>query len=249
MTERSDATAATAPIPTRIVLVEDQHELLARLCSVLDATDDLQVIGTADTLAAGLALLERSPPDMLLTDIGLPDGSGLELIRTCHRRWPSIDIMVITMFGDETTVIDAIRSGATGYLLKDGSGDDIVHWVRTLRRGGSPISPSIARHLLRQLGGSVATLPDSAAAALAPNGAATTRTDAPVGLTLKETDVLRLLAKGFSYAEIASSLEVTVHTVSTHIKSLYRKLAVRSRGEAVFEAVQLGLIQVDRWNG
>ena len=249
MTEASDAAPAVPPIPTRIALVEDQPETLARFCRVLGSTPDLRVCGTATTVATGIALLERSPPDLLLTDIGLPDGSGLDLIHMCHRRWPAVDIMVITMFGDESTVIEALRAGATGYLLKDGAEVDIVRWVRTLRHGGSPISPSIARHLLRQFGSTAATLPDTVKAASASNGDGAAQTDVAVGLTLKEAEVLKLLAKGFSYSEISGSLGITVHTVSTHIKNLYRKLAVRSRCEAVFEAVQLGLIQVDRRDG
>ncbi len=253
---------AGSPPPIRVVIVEDDHATSRRLAAVVDAQPDLRLSGVAATLAEAHSLLSAQVPDVLLTDIGLPDGSGMDLIRRCHRDTPGVDVMVITVFGDESTVLCAIEAGATGYLLKDGRADDIADSIRQLHRGGSPISPAIARHVLRRFAsvpgpvsvvqitavpaeGPVADSPGLAApgtvvSALPPHYPDATR------LTPKEVQVLQLLAKGFSYGEIAASLAVTVHTVTTHIKHIYRKLAVRSRGEAVFEAVQLGLIRVER---
>ncbi len=132
--------------------------------------------------------------------------------------------MVITVFGDERRVIGAIEAGASGYLLKDDSTHELGGAIRLLLDGGSPISPAIARHLIRRLHPPHATHNDSA---LAP----------------RELEVLSLAAKGFSYAEIAQMLGVTPNTIGSYTKRIYAKLTVTSRAEAVFEASRLGLIR------
>lgn len=248
MTRQDDGRAAPGSVapghdapggPIRVVIVEDDAATLDRLVDVVGGEADMHVAGRAETFADAQALIAHTPCDVLLTDLGLPDGSGLDLIRLAQRVQPEVDVMVITVFGDEAHVLAAIEAGATGYLLKDGTAAYVCDSIRQLLAGGSPISPAIARHLLRRF----VQPPAAGAAARAPANAE----PAPRSLlTPKEVEVLQQIAKGFSYAEIASALGVTVHTVTTHIKHLYRKLAVRSRGEAVFEAVQLGLIEVRR---
>lgn len=141
--------------------------------------------------------------------------------------------MVVTVFADEAHVVAALEAGASGYLLKDGSAEYIADSITQMLAGGSPISTSIARYLLRRF----RDTPDAA-----PDGKRG-ENDAP-RLTARESDVLELVAKGFSYSEIGAALGMSVHTVTSHIKHIYRKLAVRSRGEAVFEASQLGLIKL-----
>lgn len=231
----------------RVAVVEDDQNTRARLVSVISDEPDLELIGAAGSVSAGLMLL-ASKPDVLLVDLGLPDGSGLELIRAAQAESPSTEVAAITTFGDETHVLGALEAGASGYLLKDGSTDLILASVRELFAGGSPISPSIARHLLRRL----------REPGHQPVAALTTRTPAvpargsecvPNLLTPRETTVLQQIAKGYSYEEISGALGISVHTVTTHIKHIYRKLAVRSRGEAVFEAMQLGLIRLDAHTG
>jgi DNA-binding NarL/FixJ family response regulator len=160
----------------------------------------------------------------------LPDGHGTALIREVRQRCPDTEIMVISIFGDEESVISAITVGATGYLLKDAFPADIAATVRDLVAGHSPISSSIARFIVRQTQGQ-------------------TRTTAQLPLhtarlTPREIDILWGIAKGFSYADIAGQLGLSRHTVPGHIKSIYRKLEVNSRSEAVFEALQQGLIRL-----
>ena len=215
----------------RILLVEDEEHTRARLARALSGDPRLALIGAESTFAAGRAALESERPDVLITDLDLPDGSGIELIRAIDTlKLPTL-AMVISVFGDEQTVIAALEAGALGYLLKDGSADYLVRSTLELLQHGSPISPAIARHVLRRLR-------DAPAAADAEADA-----DAP-SLSERELEVLGFLVKGFTYAEIAGFLSVTPHTVATHVRRLYRKLAVRSRGEAVYEALATGLVKM-----
>ncbi len=230
----------------RVLVVEDDPATRERLAAVVQAEPGLSLTAAADSLSAARRALADEVPEVLLTDLGLPDGSGIELIAEVATAHPSVEIAVMTVFADERHVIEAIEAGATGYLLKDGDDASVSDAIRQLVDGGSPISPSIARHVLRRLAPSpkapvAAQDPPAAAAGLNPSPAAGDKSL----LTDRETDVLRQIAKGFSYGEIAEALGISVHTVTTHIKSIYRKLAVRSRGEAVFEAMQMGLIRVD----
>jgi DNA-binding NarL/FixJ family response regulator len=135
------------------------------------------------------------------------------------------------VFGDEQHVVEALEAGALGYLLKDGTAEYIGASILEMLAGGSPISPAIARHLLRRFRGG------------APGEAA--RTEELPRLSEREGEVLRLIVKGFTYAEIAELLGVSSHTVTTHVRGIYRKLEVHSRSEAVYEALQLGLVKVD----
>jgi DNA-binding NarL/FixJ family response regulator len=167
---------------------------------------------------------------LLIIDLGLPDGDGLDVIAAAHRRYPDLDIMVFSVFGDEDRVVRAIRNGASGYLLKDQPGPEIVEAIRELVAGRAPISPGIARHLIHGL--QHAPVPESASE------------DGPE-LTAREREILTLVAKGFSYKECARLLELSVHTVAAYVKRVYRKLAVGSRGEAVYEARRLGLMGDD----
>jgi len=231
----------------RVAVVEDDQNTRARLVSVICEEPDLELIGAAGSVSAGLMLL-AGKPDVFLVDLGLPDGSGLELIRAAQAESPSTEVAAITTFGDESHVLGALEAGASGYLLKDGSTDLILASVRELFAGGSPISPSIARHLLRKLR-EPAALSERSFVAREPVAAESSQENVPSLLTPRETTVLQQIAKGYSYDEISGALGISVHTVTTHIKHIYRKLAVRSRGEAVFEAMQLGLIKLDAHSG
>jgi DNA-binding NarL/FixJ family response regulator len=220
----------------RILLVEDDEHTRAHLARVLDADARLELVASEGTLAAGRAALERLCPDVLITDIELPDGSGIELIRAIETlELPTLP-MAITIFGDQKTVVAALEAGALGYLLKDGSADYIVRSTLELLDGGSPVSPAIARHLLRRLRDPASSLKE------AGRKSEGVPADLPQ-LSARELEVLGHLVKGFTYSETAKLLGVTTHTVATHVRRLYRKLAVRSRGEAVYEALQLGLVK------
>lgn len=181
----------------------------------------------AGTRAEALELLRGPPADVLLVDLGLPDGSGIDVIRAAQSAWPACATMVTTVFGDEGHVLASIEAGASGYLLKDGPPQYVVQEIRTLQRGGSPISPIIARRILQRL--------------RAVGGAATAPCD--VTLSHRETQVLELVAKGFQFDEIAQRLDVSHHTVQTFVRRIYAKLEVHSKLEAVFEARRMGLLR------
>jgi DNA-binding NarL/FixJ family response regulator len=224
-------TSSAEEIPAKdisILLVEDDPPTNWRLKDALDkAGFD---VAAAMTLAEARASLEKRKPRVLLTDLQLPDGHGIELIRETRVRLPDTEIMVISILGDEESVISAITVGATGYILKDAFPTDIAATVRELVAGHSPISASIARFIVRR----------TQAAIEPPPGPPLNTTK----LTPREIDILWGIAKGFSYAEIAGHLGMSKQTVPGHIKSIYRKLEVHTRGEAVFEAVQQGLIKL-----
>lgn len=214
--------------PQTIVIVEDELETRERLAGIVETTPGLELAADFAELRVAMRWLDdHEPPAVLLVDLGLPDGDGIDLIRHGRRLRPAPEIMVISVFGDERHVVDAIAAGAGGYLLKDADAAHVGGAILKLLAGESPISSSIARHLLRRF-------QHSAADADAPR------------LTPREVEVLRLVGKGFSYIEIANALGMSANTVTSHIKHIYRKLEVRSRGEAVFEALQLGLIDPPR---
>lgn len=212
-----------------VLLVEDDAPTRGRLRDALAGEAGFSVTD-AGNLAEARAALNRAPPRVLLTDLQLPDGHGVELIRETRQRFPDTEIMVISILGDEESVIAAISVGATGYLLKDAFPTDIAATVRDLVAGHSPISASIARFIVRraQREPELATRPQINTARLTP----------------REIDILWGIAKGFSYADIAVHLGLSKQTVPGHIKSIYRKLEVNTRGEAVFEALQQGLIKL-----
>lgn len=222
----------SSPRPPRIAIVEDNEDFRLALVQAIDADPGLMLAGAAATVQEGRLLLLNTRPDVLLVDLGLPDGSGLALIREAAQSLPGCDVMVITIFGDERHVLESIEAGATGYLLKSGLPMDLAAQVRALREGGSPISPVIARRLLSRL----------APARPAAESAAESSADDP-GLSLREVAVLQYAAKGFSYDETAQLLGVTRHTVMTNVKRSYRKLQVHSKSEAVHEARLLGLLR------
>ena len=221
--------ASTAPYP--VLLVEDDANTRERLATAIAGHPELALQAAVGTLAEARRELDRGRPAVLLTDLGLPDGDGTELIRELRKRGLETLPMVITVFGDEKHVVAAIEAGALGYLLKDGSPEYVGRSILELLAGGSPVSPAIARYLLRRF--------RSIETAVADGGSE------PPRLTERESETLRLIMKGFSYAEAASVMGVAESTVTSHVRSIYRKLEVHSRSEAVYEALQLGLVKLD----
>lgn len=212
-----------------VLIVEDEPEFLRRFSEAVAADRGLRLLAAVSTGRAGLAMLDAEPPDVMLVDLGLPDVSGVELIRHAARHHPGCDALVVTMFGDDEHVLQSIEAGATGYLLKDANDARIAAGIHEVRAGGSPISPSIARRILNRF--RIAPVPPPAPAP-APE----------TPLSERETEILRLVAKGLSFDTVGEVLSISPHTVVTHVKKIYRKLAVHSRGEAVYEAGQLGLL-------
>lgn len=215
----------------RVAIVEDDPELLGRFLDAINATQGMIVVNTASSFAAGAGMIEAGGYDVLLSDLGLPDGDGILLIAKESSMGRGTDILVITQFADQKKVLDSIRAGARGYLLKDQRIESCLEAIAEIRRGGSPISPSIARQLINQLG-------VGAPLAKAP------KLVSP--LSERETEVLQMLSRGFSYNECGDILKVSANTIGFHVKNIYRKLEVNSRAEALFEATSQGLIHQHR---
>lgn len=213
-----------------LAMVEDDPLFRNAVAHAVAATADLRLALEATTLQQGLALLSQDAPQVLLVDLGLPDGSGIDMIRATRDAWPGCSIMVATLFGDEARVLQSIHAGAAGYLLKDASAAHIVSEIRTLHAGGSPISPAIARQLLRYL----------------PATPETGSRDEDSDLSARETQVLSLIARGYAMHEIAAELNVSPWTVQTYIRRLYTKLGVNSRAGAVHEAYRRQWLSPDQ---
>lgn len=225
-------TQKIAPDVIRVLLVDDDDLIQQALRQAIETHPELALLGQAYTLSEAMVAVQELQPDVVLVDLGLPDGSGLELIRHIHQHMPGCESMVLTVFGDEAHVMSSIEAGATGYLTKDTRTADILDRLKQLRAGGSPISPVIARRLLNRFRSSV-TLPTSKV----------TGTEF-TPLSEREQQVLEMVAKGFMQAEIAEIIGVSINTVSTYIKRIYKKLAVNSRTSAVHRANALGLINL-----
>ena len=231
------------PQAISVLLVEDDAPTRWRLHDALTAAQfEVTSAATLAEARAALATADRPAPRVLLTDLQLPDGHGTELIREVRHRFPETEIMVVSILGDEESVISAITVGATGYLLKDAVPTDIAATVRELCAGHSPISASIARFIVRRTQGQAQGTAGAAVQAQAKASPLPALNTAK--LTPREIDILWGIAKGFSYADIADHLGLSRQTVPGHIKSIYRKLEVNTRGEAVFEALQQGLIRL-----
>lgn len=217
------------PTPHRnsVLIVEDEPATRERLVEAVNAHALLHVAAATGSLSEGISLFEAVHPRVALIDLGLPDGSGLELIRRIRNSHGACDSLVLTVFGDELHVVSALKAGARGYLLKDSSYATIADHLLMLIDGGSPINPKVARFLLGQFGTwEKDVLPE---------------TDS-VSLTDREKEILTLITKGYKRNEIANLLNISGNTVGTHIRRIYEKLSVHSNIEAAQEAVQRGLL-------
>jgi DNA-binding NarL/FixJ family response regulator len=210
----------------RILIVEDEPRTRDRLAAIIAAHASLELLAQAGSLKEARAALANTLPEVLLLDLGLPDGSGLTLLEELRLTRPDLGVLVISVLGDESSVLRAIECGAGGYLLKDADDAAVVAAIEQLLAGGAPLSPSIAVHLMRRL------QTPARGAALASE----------IGLVGRELELLRLIAKGLSYEEVGQVMGLRYNTITSYAKELYRKLQVHSRAEAVFEAQQLGLV-------
>ncbi len=233
-------TTATTPSenPSRLgLIVEDQTDTRAWLVHMLRTAFPGIRIAEAPTRQAALDWLRAQPaatpaagdaPNIALVDLGLPDGSGLDLLRELAKNHPAFLPVVTTIYDDDGHLFDAIAAGARGYLLKDQHADTLVRYLHRIDLGDPPLSPSIARRMLDHF-----ARPRPGGEPPAPPGG---------GLTAREAEVLGLLGRGLRVAEAARVLGLTPHTVAGYVKSVYRKLNISSRAEAAVEAVRRGLV-------
>lgn len=214
-----------------VALVDDDpHYRDMFACTVQDHSE-MALVHVANNGLDMLRWLEDHQPDVLLVDLGLPDVPGLEVVKFGAMRWPQMSMVVVTLFSDEPHVLACLEAGAMGYVLKQAVGFDVTNAILDIHNGGAPMSPGIARYVLRRL-----QQTGSMAISAAPEPCI------DVVLTDRESTILNYIARGFRVSEAAQLLGVKSSTVSTHLKSIYSKLAVHSKTEAVYEAARLGLI-------
>lgn len=230
----------------RVLIVEDDVPTRDFFADSVSRSHELHLIAGVGTFEEARALIEDASQgiDILLTDLALPDGNGLDLIRLAGRVQPSCEALVISMFGDEDSVLSSVEAGALGYIHKDFTPDNIAGTILEMKAGASPISPMIARRVLAKYRAMHQI--DQQPIAPAPEALPSAGEPSPAGrglLSAREQEVLELIARGFSYGEISRLKAVSVHTIQSHIKNLYAKLAVHSRSEAVYEATRMGLLQ------
>jgi DNA-binding NarL/FixJ family response regulator len=216
----------------RILLVEDDAPVRDRLARVICGWPGGRLVEACGTLAQALGAIRDHPLDLLITDLKLPDGHGVQAIRALRLVQPGAEAMVISVLADDRTVIEAIEAGASGYLLKDSDPLNIIDAITDLLAGRSPISSTIARTIVRRLAGQGTPLE-------------ATKDEADfTHLTPREMDILWGIAKGLTYAELADRLQISKQTVPVHIKNIYRKLEANNRSEAVYEASRRGIIRL-----
>jgi len=219
--------------PISVLVVEDDEALRREFVSMIDAAPGLVLLDVAETLsAARAALAKHGAPDVMIVDLGLPDGDGTALIGELAVTSPTSDALVMTIFGDEGHVVRALEAGAKGYLLKDSTPDEFVRAIRLVHEGGAPLSPMIARHVLKRFA------PQRPA-----RGPLPAKGEQLVeSLTARESEILQFIAEGKSVAETAVAFSLSSHTVTTHVKRIYGKLAVNNRVQAVNRARETGQI-------
>jgi DNA-binding NarL/FixJ family response regulator len=217
-------------VTVRVLLCDDQALVRSGFRMVLEAREDMEVVGEAENGADALQLAARCRPDVILMDVRMPVMDGVEATRRLARTGTRARIVILTTFDSDEYVYEALRAGASGFLLKDVQPAQLVDAVRVVARGEALLAPTVTRRLLDRFSH---TLPDSSRTAPA----------ALAELTERELEVLTLLASGLSNAELAERLFVSETTVKTHVSSILRKLGLRDRVQAVVLAYQAGLVR------
>lgn len=230
--------------PIRVFVVEDQTKILKNQLKLLEGSPEIAIVGTALSGEAAMEQVQRLQPDVLLLDLGLPRMSGIDVTRAVKQSLPKVEILIFTIFDEEDKVLEAVKAGASGYLLKGTPADKMIEAIKEVAAGGTVIQPNLARRLLKHF--RVGEAPPAPAPGAPPSPAQPAPLDEPEGKKLsgRETEILQLIAKGVSNNEAAQLLSLSKATIRTHLEHIYRKLEVTNRVEAVTEGLRKGLIQM-----
>jgi RNA polymerase sigma factor (sigma-70 family) len=207
----------------KLVIVEDDPILLESLKLLLSGETGITVAGAFGSAEEALRALRKSSPEVMLADLGLPGMSGIELIKQAKDNMPDLEIIAHTVFEDRENVFSAIKAGASGYILKGSSPREIVEAIHEIHKGGAPMSPKIARKVIHEFQDENIE-------------------EQQYILSQRERDILKCVEQGLTYKEISLRLNISSHTVHTHIKNIYEKLQARDRGEALVKARKTGMI-------
>ena len=211
--------------PVAVAVVEDQRRTREGLGALIAGTPGLRLSGSFGSMEQALPQLAQAPPDVLLTDIGLPGMSGIDGVRRLRETCPRLRMLILTVHGDDDHVFEAICAGACGYLLKDTPPHKLLEAITQAHAGGAPMSPDVARRVLVMF------------QRFAPPR------DVEHNLTERELDVLRRLSDGLGYKQIAAALTMSIDTVRFHLRNIYGKLHVHSKSEAVLAALRRGIVR------
>lgn len=209
----------------RVAIVEDQRHTREGLATLINGTSGYRTVGAWNSMEAALPRIDADPPEVMLVDIMLPGMSGIDGVRQLKRRYPALQILMLTVYTTNELVFEAICAGACGYLLKDTPPTRLLDAIREVRDGGAPMSAEIARK--------VVTMFQSLGSSKKPEDTT---------LSLREFQVLKLLADGHSYKTAAHALSLSVDTLRFHVRNIYEKLHVHSKSEALLKAFRAGII-------
>jgi DNA-binding NarL/FixJ family response regulator len=221
-------TSPSAPAEIKVLVVDDQELVRSGFCVILEAADGITVAGEAGTGEAAVAAVAAHRPDVVLMDIRMPGMDGLEATRLITRESGAPKVVMLTTFDLDDYVYEALRAGASGFLLKDATAAELVHAVQVVAAGDALLSPSVTRRLIADFARRPSAEPPPPAALSV--------------LTGRETEVLRLIARGLSNAEISETLYIAEQTTKTHVGRILAKLDLRDRAQAVVLAYESGLI-------
>jgi len=199
----------------KVAIVEDNQVLAKSMEQLFNQTPDIRCVVSIKNLLNVVSVFQKAKPDVVLMDIGLPDISGIEGVRTLKNNFDNMQILMFTVFDDDDKIFEAIREGASGYLLKKSRPQEIIDAIRDLNEGGSPMSPSVARRVIQFF------------------QAGPPLKEEDFQLTTREKEILFALVDGLSYKKIADKYYLSVHTIRKHISNIYEKLHVHSKSQAV----------------
>jgi DNA-binding NarL/FixJ family response regulator len=212
----------------RIMICEDEREAREGFRYLLALDEEIRVMGAFASAEALIdSIQEVGPPDIVMMDIGLPEMSGIEATRIIHERWPEVNILILTIFEEEEKILSAVQAGAAGYVLKNTRPGELTSQIKALHRGGSPISPGVARKLLGELRREMAPVKQ-----------------VDYHITRREEDIMKCIVKGYTYREIAECCNISGSTVKKHILHIYKKLDVSSKVEFMKKVMQDDLLQL-----
>ncbi|HHY93125.1 MAG TPA: response regulator transcription factor [Firmicutes bacterium] len=213
----------------RILVVDDHPLVRSGIKKIVELEDDIEIVGEAGTAREAVAEVEAVRPDVVLMDLDLPDVSGVEATREIKEKYPTVGVVALTIHDDRDYLLEMVRAGAEGYVLKDVEPGGLVSAIRAVREGNSYISPPAAKKLLGEFNRLSTGEPE----------------DKVDGLTAREQEVLCLIARGQSNKEIGTTLAISEKTVKNHVTSIFRKIGVDDRTEAALYAIRRGLVDIN----